>query len=396
MSNTSRRFEAKVVTPGNRVQTVAIQARSEDEARKAFRKTGRVVTVKKKTSLSMGNALTAGERQIFFARLSAMLSSRVGTSEALLLLRDTFGGNISQVSGQLLAHVQGGLDLAEAFERVGSPSFPTSTVALIKAGTRSGESWRAIKDAAEFEYELHIIKKGASKGLWSGIFAFLTAGVLTVGSTLYAGPKIMNSPLIKAANKDGAVNIDWINDIAFYTGLVMAVLLVVGVALGLLSSLGRLVMPVGADKIILKIPFYKDMVLSKNNFIVLYGLALLIRSGVRVEEALRLTADGAPRGALKSDLLAAMNAVKTGRPWPAAMKTMHPTDKAALTCATDREQIANTLSTLANQYRTLYAQRLASFVPVINMMAAIFLTIAGALIFGQTIMPMLMATKGIL
>jgi len=391
-----KRFEAKVVTRGNRVQTVAIQAANEAEARATFKRSGRVVTLKRKTNFSMGNALTPAERQIFFARLGAMLSSRVGTSESLQLLRDTFGGNISRVSGQMLSYVQAGLDLPEAFERIGSPSFPVATIALIKAGTRSGESWRAIKDAAEFEYELHAIKKSASKGLWSGVFGFVFAGLLTVGSTLYAGPKIMDSPLIKAANKDGAVNIDWINDFAMYTGIIMAVLLVAGVVLGLLASVGRAVMPVGADKIILKVPFYKDLVLSKNNFIVLYGLALLIRSGVRVEEALRLTAEGAPRGALRYDLKAAEAAVKTGRPWPAAMKTMHPTDRAALSCATDREQIANTLSTLANQYRTIYAQRLASFVPVVNLLAALFLSIAGALIFGQTVLPMLMATKGMM
>lgn len=391
-----QKFEAKVVTRGNRVQTLSLQAADEKEARKSFNRTGRVVAIKKKSGLGLSAALTPGERQIFFTRLSAMLSSRVGTSEALQLLRDTFGGTISRVSGQLLSSVQGGLDLPEAFERIGSPNFPQTTVALIRAGSRSGETWRAIKDAAEFEYELHTIKKGAAKGLWSGIAGFLFAGALGAVSTLYAGPKIMNSPLIKASNKDGSVNIDWINDVALYTGAIMAVMMVIGVTLMLLASVGRLVMPTGADKLILKVPFYKDLVLAKNNFIVLYGLALLIRSGVRVEEALRLTAEGAPKGALKSDLVAATTAVRTGRPWPAVMKTMHPTDKAALSCATDREQIAATLSTLANQYRTLYAQRLASFVPALQMVAALFLSISGGLIFGQTVLPMLMASKAML
>lgn len=391
-----KKFEAKVVTRGNRVQTLALQANDESEARRSFKRSGRIVTVKRKASFGLTAALTPAERQIFFTRLSSMLSSRVGTSEALLLLRDTFSGSISRVSGQLLSYVQGGLDLPEAFERIGTPSFPQTTIALIQAGARSGETWRAIKDAAEFEYELHLIKKDAAKGLWSGVFGFVFAAVLGAVSTLYAGPKIMDSPLIKASNKNGDVNIDWINDVAMYVGILMAAMLVVGVVLVLLASVGRLVMPVGADKIILRVPYYKDLVLSKNNFIVLYGLALLIRSGVRVEEALRLTAEGAPRGALKSDLVAATNAVKTGRPWAAVMKTMHPTDKAALACATDREQVAATLSTLAGQYRSIYAQRLASFVPALNMVAALFLSIAGGLIFGQTVLPMLMATKGML
>lgn len=389
-------YEGKVKTKNNRVRAVEIQARTKEEAYDHINKMGRVVTFRRKVSLDLRSGLTAADRQIFFTRVSAMLSSRVGTSDALMLMRDTFTGKIQEVSARLLNYVESGDDLSAAFERVGAPDFPEATIALIKAGARSGETWRAIKDAAEFEYQLHNVKKGAAKGLWTGIGSFIGAGVLTIVSTLYVGPKIMESDLIKAGNKGGAVNIDWINSLAFGVGYLMAFLLVVGVLFWLLASVGRRVAPVKADKLILKIPFYKDLVLARNNFIVLYGLALLIKSGVRTEEALRLSAEAAPRGALKSDLVAAMNAVKTGKHWPKVMQTLHPTDKAALLSATDREQVATTLDTLANQYRELYAQRLSSFVPVVNLLAALFMSIAGGLLFGQSILPMLMATDGLM
>lgn len=389
-------YEGKVRTRGNRMRSVEIQARNKEEALSHINKMGRVVTFRRRISLDLRSGMTPADRQIFFTRLSAMLSSRVGTSDALTLMRDTFTGKIQEVSARLLNYVESGDDLAAAFERVGNPDFPEATVALIRAGSRSGETWRAIKDAAEFEYQLHNIKKGAAKGLWTGIGSFIGAGVMTMVSTLYVGPKIMESDLIKAANKNGAVNIDWINDIAFVTGYTMGVLMVAGVLFWLLASVGRQVMPVKADKIILKVPFYKDLVLSRNNFVVLYGLALLIKSGVRTEEALRLSSESAPKGALRADLAAAMQAVKTGRQWPKVMQTLHPTDKAALMSATDREQVATTLDTLANQYRELYAQRLSSFVPIINLLAALFMSIAGGLLFGQSIMPMLMATEGLM
>jgi len=389
-------YEGKVKTRANRVRSVEIQARNKDEAMDHLNKMGRVVTFRRKLSMDIRTGLSPADRQIFFTRLSAMLSSRVGTSDALMLMRDTFTGKIQEVSARLLNYVESGDDLSAAFERVGNPDFPEATVALIKAGSRSGETWRAIKDAAEFEYQLHNVKKGASKGLLTGIGSFIGAGLMTIGSTLYVGPKIMESDLIKAANKDGAVNIDWINDIAFAVGYVMAALMFVGILFWLLASVGRSVMPVKADKIILRVPFYKDLVLARNNFVVLYGLALLIKSGVRTEEALRLSAESAPKGALKADLSAAMTAVKTGRQWPKTMQTLHPTDKAALMSATDREQVASTLDTLANQYRELYAQRLGSFVPIINLLAALFMSIAGGLLFGQSILPMLMATQGLM
>lgn len=389
-------YEGKVKTRANRVRSVEIQARNKDEAMDHINKMGRVVTFRRKFAMDLRTGLSPADRQIFFTRLSAMLSSRVGTSDALMLMRDTFTGKIQEVSSRLLNYVESGDDLAAAFERIGNPDFPEATVALIKAGSRSGETWRAIKDAAEFEYQLHNVKKGAAKGLWTGIGSFIGAGLMTVGSTLYVGPKIMESDLIKAANKDGAVNIDWINDVAFFVGYLMAALMVVGVLFWLLASVGRSLTPVKADKLILRVPFYKDLVLARNNFVVLYGLALLIKSGVRTEEALRLSADSAPKGALKADLTGAMNAVKTGRQWPKTMQTLHPTDKAALMSATDREQVASTLDTLANQYRELYAQRLSSFVPIINLLAALFMSIAGGLLFGQSILPMLMATQGLM
>jgi general secretion pathway protein F len=387
-------FEGKIKTKNNSVRRVEIQARSAADAKTHLAKLGHVVTMKRRMTVDMSRALSAADRQIFFTRLASMLGSRVGTSMALTLMRDTFKGKIQEVSGRLLNYVETGKDLADAMEQIGAPDFPDATVALIKAGSRSGETWRAIKDASAFEHELATIKKGAAKGLATGVFGFLMAGALTVISTLYIGPAIMGSSLISGAGS--SVDIGWINTVANVVGIAMAVLLVIGLVMFAFASVGRRLAPVAADKFILKIPFYKDLVLARNNFIVLYGLKLLIRSGVRTEEALRLSAEGAPKGALRSDLIHAMNAVKTGREWPTVMDTLHPTDKAALLSAADREQVASTLEALSDQYRELYGQRLATFVPMLNLLAALFLSIAGGLLFGQSILPMLMASSGML
>ena len=382
----------------NGVKTLQISAKSRSEAVSQAVKLGHVINVKQSSGMfsSMG-ALSPGDRQIFFSRMSSMLASKVGTSAALELLRTTFPGKIQDVSGRLLQYVEGGLDFADALARVGAPDFPVATVALIQAGSRSGETWRAIRDAADFEYQLHNAKKSASKGLFSAIGGFVFAGIMTVVSTLYVGPKIMSSDMIKAANTaENPIDIGWLTTVGNGMGIIIALILGIGIALTLFSSIGRRLFPVTADNVILKIPYYKDLVLARNNFVVLYGLGLLLRSGVRTEEALRLSGESAPRGALRSDLMAATQAVKTGRPWPSCLRTLHPTDRAALMCAVDREQIAGTFNTLATQYRELYAMRLASFVPAINVLAALFLSASGGILFGQSILPMLMASKNMM
>lgn len=390
-------YAVKVKPLREAAREIEITAPDATAARRQAERLGKVLTVRKKTNWNLQRGLTLADRQIFFTRLSSMLASRVGTSEALRLIRDTFGGRIEEVSGKLLAYIETGDDLGSAIEKVGAPDFPEATVALIKSGSKTGETWRAVQEASGFEYELNAVKKSASKGLISGVVGFIAAGLTTILSTHWVGPEIRNSPLMKfAATRGDGINTEWISATGNVLGWVMVVIMTISVLMWLFAAVGRQLFPVTADGFILRIPYYKDLVLSRNNFIVLYGLSMLVRSGVRTEEALRLSADSAPRGALRQDLLAAYNAVRTGKPWPKVMATLHPTDKAALLCAVDREQIASTLDTLAKQYRELYAQRLGTFVPTLQMVSALFLTMGGGILFGEAILPMLMATANML
>lgn len=388
-------YVAKVQTRTG-VKPLETHAKSLDAARELLSARGRVISIRKKSGFDLSKGLTLEDRQIFFSRMASMLHARVGTSEALNLMRDTFQGRVQEVAEQTLRIVESGSTLPEAFEEIGEKDFPPATAALIKAGAYAGNTSQALKDAATFEYQLDMTRRSATKGLWGGISAFLFAGILTLVSTFYVGPEIINSTLIQAANKNGDVNIDFINTTAYVVGYLMAAIMFVGISFWLLASVGRRVAPVKADNLVLRVPFYKDLVLAKNNFIVFYGLSLLIKSGVRTEDALRLSAEGAPRGALRFDLVAASTAVREGRPWPTVMRTLHPTDKAALLSAADRDQVSSTLDTLATQYRDMYTRRLGTFVPMVNLVAALFLTISGGLIFGQTVLPMLQASKGLL
>lgn len=388
-------YIAQIKARNGEIRTMEVVAENETAAMSIARRNGRVLSLTKKTQFAAGKALTAADRQVLFTRLSAMLASRVGTSDALRLIRDTFSGKIKEVAGRLLNFVESGDDLAGAFQKVGSPDFSEATVALIHAGSRSGETWRAIKDAAELEYQLASIKKGAAGGLWMAIGVFIFAGLTIVASTLYGTQMIMESQLMSTLDEQ-AIDFAWINTAASVIGWVMATLMAIGGFMVGLAFIGRKITPVKADEVILRIPYYKDLVLARNNYITLYGLGLLLKSGVRMEEALSLTAKGSPRGALRRDLEGAAQAVRNGRPWARALRTFHPTDRAALLSAVDREQIANTFDHLARQYRDLYAQRLASFVPLLNLISALFLSIAGLILFGQLILPMMAASTSML
>src|SRR3546814_18982858 len=106
-----------------------------------------------------------------------------------------------------------------------------------------------------------------------------------------------------------------------------------------LGTIGRRIIPNAADAVILKIPYYKDLILARNNYVTLYKLSLLIRAGVRIEEAISLTEEGSQAGDLRSDLRRELTAVRSGRPWAGAMRTRHQTDRDDLAPSSDRQDI---------------------------------------------------------
>ena len=377
------------IKSGKGVAEFEIEAETMDTAKMIARRRGKVMTVKKVSAASslFDSYLTVAERQILLQNLSNMLGARLGASEAIEVIRRTFSGNVKKVSDKILRHMETGADIVEALERIGAPNFPDTVLALIRAGSRSGETWRSLRDAALFEQEIENVKKNSKGGIGAGIAGFLVAAVVTLGTKFYVAPKLMDSDFFKmAADK---VDLTFIDAMTNVVGFTMLFLTVVFLFLLLLGGVGRKVVPAFSDMIVMKIPFYKDLILAKNNYTTLYGLSLLIRSGVPMEQSLTLTAQASPKGALRKDLEKGVAAIKKGKPWAAAMDSLAETDKAALSVSADREQIADTLGNLSIYYKEAYARVVGSVGPTLQLIAAIFLVLSGGILFGYTMLPML-------
>ncbi len=376
-----------------RIQTHEIEALTQHDAQRAARKFGKVMSVKKVRGFRIEIPLEIQDRQVLLHRLAAMAAAKVGTGEALALIEDNFSGAIKRVSGRLLKQVEAGADLGQAMETIGAPNFPANVVALVRAGFRGGNSAAALRNAAEFEAEMQRIKKGNLGEIYAGLFGFLSAAAITFGTTRVMAPMMAESPLMKMAGEDASNPI--FSVLASISEITMGIMTLIFLALLALSTVGRWINAVWADRLILRIPFYKDLVLSRNNYTTLYSLSLLVHSGVPMEHALQLSSESAPPGGMRDDLQNAVAAVKKGRPWAKAMRNLEPTDKAALAGAMDRESIAVILDALSHQYRQLYASRIATLAPMLKGVAALFLVMSGAVLFGLTIMPVLkMAADG--
>lgn len=383
-------YSARIVTDDG-IRTIKVEAVDEQNAERIAARKGQVISIKRKYSFDIVPGMSASERNTFMLRLSSMVGSKMAATEALRLLSTTFSGNIKKAAAGMLTKIENGMSLADAIDS-DRKNFPIATAALVKAGVAGGETWKALRDAAEFEYLISGIQKGAFKDIAAAIGTFVMSAAMMFATVYYFGPQVTENPMFARSE---AVDVGWIETTGKIMCWMQGVLLIIFSLFVWLGTAGRALMPDLADKIILSVPYYKDLVLSRNSYVVLYKLGLLVGSGIKMEESLALTAEGSPRGALRTDIERALRFIRSGKTWANALETLHPTDRAALSSSTDREDTARTLDMLANQYRDLYMSRIRSFAPTLQMVAAVFMTAAGALLFGLTILPMLQFSAGI-
>lgn len=380
-------FKATIQTKTG-VSEVELEAENIDKAKALARRKGKLMTIKKGSGGSIFEShLSPAERQLLLQNLANMLVARLGASEAIDVIKRSFGGNIKKVADKLLKHMESGADLVEALDRIGPPNFPQNILELIKAGSRSGETWRSLKEAVRFERDMENVKKNSRGGIGSGVAGFLAAAVVTLTTKFYVAPKLLDSAFFKMASDK--VNLSFINVLTDIVGFSMLFISIIFVFLLLLGSVGKQLFPNSADKLISVIPFYKTLVLARNNYTTLYSLGLLIGSGVSMEQSLTVTANSAPRGMLKKDLERAVKAIKNGKPWANAMVSIGEHDKAALSVSADREQISNVLNEISETYREQYIIVVGSMGPTLQLVAAIFLVLSGGILFGYTMLPML-------
>lgn len=390
-----KHYKAKVLKGRNTIIDVSVSASTLAQAKAKAEHQGRVLSIKQSIFANTGGRMSLNDRLVFFQRLASMLAARVGTTEALDVIYQSFSGSVREAARILKENIETGESLHGAMAIAGPKFFPEAIVAIIKTGSSGGDLAYAIREAARFERELAQVKKESGKGIFSALSGFVLGIGTILASTMYVAPQILGSSFVEAS---GGADIGWVMTMA---DVITVIALIAAALVGLLFFFGvvlRPLFPGFVDRVIVKIPFYRDMVLAKANYMVLFGLAVLLKAGLRVEEALTLTIDGAPRGELRNDLERAKECITKGSstPWPYVMKMLHPTDKAALATAQDREQTARTIEELAFQYQMLYRARMETFVPVMQGFSAIFLSLAGFIMFGVSVIPLMQSSSAIM
>lgn len=386
-------YQAKIIDDDG-VQLLTLSADSSQEAKTLAAQHGRVVYCRKQSSLLNALSLSSEEREQLLTQLAFLTSSGMGTGEALRTMQSAYSARMEQVTGELLAHIESGLSLDSAMERVGPQDFPPATLALIRAGYRAGQGAEALESAASFEKELRDLKRSSGAGLTSAAFGFLGAVASTLASVFYIGPSVLSSSLIAGAGK--SVDVGWALTTGYVMGGAMALMVLVIAAVLAIHFLVRIGAPAWADRVTLSIPVWRDVALARERYLAFFSVQALVAPSVSLEQAFEVSATGVSKGVLKTELEEAANAVRVGDSWASAFWSLDPIDKAALKGATDRAQLSTIFKKLAQQYRARYGRSREKLSLMLQLVAAFCLTASGGLLFATSVLPMLQATAVIL
>lgn len=373
------------VKSGRAVSEMMLVAKSEGEARKMAAQAGKVLSIKKQRSQILVGGMSRAERFIFLMRLSTMISSKFPTTQALELLMESFTGKIRQAAKVALPKLRSGQTLGDALAS-DPKNFPGSVGLLIKTGSASGDTAGALREAANFEKLIGEASKGAFMAIVRSFMYMLMALGLLIVNQYVIIPKMFESAIMKMAEN---IDVDiWVTvgAVAMWTTVgFMAVL----AFLVTLATVGRRLAPDKIDAVILKLPVMRDIVISQDNFIGLYRLSLLVKAQIPMAEALQSCAESARPGALKEDFKRACAGLSKGEKWAKYMKTLHPTDQASLMLMPDKDELAKNLEYMAEQSKELYLQRLGVISPVLDILAAGLISVAGFVVLVVTSVPQL-------
>lgn len=373
------------IRKGRDVSTVTVVGASLAEARRSASRIGTVVSVNKTKSSKLKLGMDRNERFVFLMRMATMLGSRLPVSQALQLMIESFTGRIREAARNALPHVERGVPLGDALA-MDVRNFPGSVGLLIKTGSAAGNTAQALKEAAEFERMIGDASKGALMSILQSFgYQFAALGLLVVNQYVVV-PQMFDSPVMKMA--EGADFSFWEN-IGFYFMMAQVAIISFLMFLVFLATIGRRLAPDKIDNIIIKMPLMRDIVISQDNFIGLYRLSLLINAGVPMNEAVQSCYEASRPGALREDFKRAMYAIRRGEKWPKYMTTLHATDRAALLLMPDADELAKNLNLISEQSKAIYLQRLAVISPIMNVTAAITMSIAGFIILIVTTIPQL-------
>lgn len=238
--------------------------------------------------LRMRRGITAEERIAFLHELAALLGAGLPVHEALARLADGEQATVyTRMTAALYQDVLRGMPLSQAMSTQGN-SFPESLIGMVRAGEESGMLETILHDAADVLTEAHVLRESLRSALAYPLFLLAA----TVFSLLLMTVFIL--PIFAALLRDFGT------EAPLPTRMMLALsdaLAAHPYALTAAAIVGCLVVPLllaqpalrfHADALILRTPVLGTFLCLVAWQMILRTLAILLRSGIRLDRAVAL------------------------------------------------------------------------------------------------------------
>ena len=240
------------------------------------------------SALHMSSGITAEERIAFLHELAALLGAGLPVHEALAHLAEDVGDSAyGRTVAALHAEVLRGLPLSQAME-MQAKTFPLSLVGMVRAGEESGTLEGILREAAAVLTEEHALREALRSALLYPLFLLAATVFSVLIMTVFVLPifaallrdlgAALPLPTRMLLGLSDAVSTQPYLAFGFVVGICVAVPLVLS-----LPSL-RLY----ADALLLRVPVLGTFVQLAAWQMILRTLAILLRSGIRLDHAVGL------------------------------------------------------------------------------------------------------------
>ncbi len=315
------RFAYKASTKEGKIRSGTIESPSRTDAEQILHQEDlSVLTLAEKHSgvrwgeleLRIGR-VSGVDRMLFVKHLAIMLKSGIALSEALdIVMNETSSRRMQSVIGSVLGNVMNGSTLASSLSQ--HPRvFSELIVSMVKVGEESGTLDRTLEYlATELEKEYELKKRVRGAMIYPAIIliatfllgAFLSVFILPKLVTLFTNLRIELPPLTRALVSVAKFMARW--------GIVVFLGLIAG--MGALRFLARWkpTQPM-FHRVYLKTPFVKRLATNINLARCTHVLGTLLKSGIPILEALRITEQTVGNAVYKDVFRSAWEQVQRGR-----------------------------------------------------------------------------------
>jgi len=287
------KFSAK--GPDGRVLKGVVKAISADDVKARLRQKSfqpisvKMVQKKQGASLFGPKKLNNKEFQIFLRQLSTMLQAGVPLLDSLQSLKDSaFSKPFVKILGSIIDDINSGLSLSDGMRNTNGV-FGPMVVNLVKAGEQGGVLDEVLERLGQFFDKRQKLKNKVTGALIYPIATIIIAVAVLVAVLVFVVPKFKE--IFESQGQELPALTQFVVDLSenFVSNLFPIMSALIGIPIGFIVLYRLGVITATVDRLVFKIPLFGDLIKRGSIARMSRTLAVLLRSGVRLNESLEIS-----------------------------------------------------------------------------------------------------------